>query len=470
MVSILPQKKSPFQLIGDAMSQFGQNAPQLLEERYKTQRGLSALEKAEKALTAGQIDPATGQRRDLNPHEIAFEYGKVGAQNPSLERILGPLYQTAITQSQRKTGTEDFPAGGMPTRQGETPEQKVPVSVSDLVPPQQQQQGNVADPRSAGSFQLPYGPEQISSIRQESRKRNYTPEMEERFVADAQEFNQIAQTRRNIEIQNYEQQAKERQDTLLNQAAFEKYMVDHDPEFAQNPDERELALKASEKYQKEPSFAARNAKVKEELRPYQAAKNSLKTGLMRPFLGMTQDQLDIMRPRAQMMVNMGQKPQLQLMIANGGHGQVEEAKLLNPLPNQLDKSLGSWAKLINPLERVSTLDVDSPQHAEQLANGMRTRQEQEKRLTQYLAGTIKPGPDYNHPGTNLLLVRKHLMDKGASWTDAAKIIDKALEEGNIKLDPQQQKDYQELGMPPLTAQNYFDTVMNNFMFPITGKE
>ncbi len=31
MVSILPQKISPFQLIGQAMSQLGQNTPELLE-------------------------------------------------------------------------------------------------------------------------------------------------------------------------------------------------------------------------------------------------------------------------------------------------------------------------------------------------------------------------------------------------------------------------------------------------------
>lgn len=471
MVSILPPKRNIFNALADSMAQFGQHAPELLEKRYQTSLGLSALDKAEKAIQEGIIDPKTGEKRNLDPHELALQYARVGAQNPSLERILGPLYQTALTQSQRKIGAEEFPVGGnMPTRQGETPEQQVPVSVRDLVSPQQQQKGNVADPRSVGKFELPYGPEQIAQIRQQSRQRNYTPEMEDRFVADAQEFNQIAKNRRDIELQNYQQQEQERQDTLANQKAFEGYLVAHSPEFAQNPDELQLALKASEKYQNEPSFAERNAKIKEELRPYQAAKNSLKKGLMRPLLGMTKDQLDIMRPRAQMMVDMGQKPQLQLMIANGGHGQVEEAMLLNPLPNQLDKSLGSWAKFVNPLEKVSTLDVDSPKYDEQLENGIKTRQEQEKRLSQYLAETIKPGPDYNHPGTNLLLVRKHLMDKGASWEDSAKIIDQAIARGKLKLDPQQQKDYQELGMPPLTGETYFDTVMNNLMFPVTGKE
>ena len=119
-------------------------------------------------------------------------------------------------------------------------------------------------------------------------------------------------------MNNYQQNQKQRKDTLENQALFEKYVTNHDPEFANNPDELELALKASEKYQNEPSFAERNAKVKNEIRPYQAAKKSLEKTLSRPLFGQSKEQRELSRPRAQYMVEMGQKPQLQLMIAKGG--------------------------------------------------------------------------------------------------------------------------------------------------------
>lgn len=460
MVSIIPSARTPWDVIGQQIgANVSQNLPGAIEKGYQRKLGLGAIEDLQTALK-----DANGDISKMLP-----ALAKAYTLNPQLER--SGLGQTFLQQAQRKKGAEEFPAGGgMPTQQGATPEQQVPVSVSDLVSPQQQQQGNVADPRSAGGFQLPYGPEQIAQIRQQSRQRGYTPEMEDRFVADANEFNQIAKNRRDIELQNYQQQQQERQDTLANQKAFEGYLSAHSPEFSQNPDELEMALKASEKYQNVPSFAERNAKVKEELRPYQAAKNSLKKGLQRPLTGMTKDQLDIMRPRAQMMVEAGQKPQLQLMIANGGHGQVEEALLLNPLSEELDKSLNGLQRFKNPLESVTSISPESPKYAEQIEEGRRVRQRQEKFASEYLSSTIKPGADYSHPGTNLLLVRKHLMDKGASWEESAKIIDQAIGKGKIKLDPQQQKDYQELGMPPLTGETYFDTVMNNLMFPVTGKE
>ena len=47
MVSILPPKRGFVNAIGDAMSEFGRNAPQLLEERYQNQRGLSAIDQTQ---------------------------------------------------------------------------------------------------------------------------------------------------------------------------------------------------------------------------------------------------------------------------------------------------------------------------------------------------------------------------------------------------------------------------------------
>lgn len=284
------------------------------------------------------------------------------------------------------------------------------------------------------------------------------------------EYDKIAQIQRDIELQNYQQQQQQRADTLENQKAFEIYLVNHSPEFTNNPDELELALKASEKYQNEPSFAERNAKVKEELRPYQAGKQALEKGLERPLFGQTEEQKNLMRNRAQYMVKMGQKPQLQLMIAKKGHGEVEEADLLNPLPKEVSNRLNQLPKFVKPLSTVTSGDPESPEFQKQLDQENRKRKHQIESTTSVLTKEIKPGT-YNNPGTNLLLIRKGIMDKtGASYIEAANIIDDAISRGEIKLDPQQQIDYQKLAYPPLTGDTYFDTIMNNLMFPITGKQ
>lgn len=465
MVSILPGG-SNWDVIGKALGEnVGRALPGAVQQGYQRAQGLGAIDQLQQ-----QLAESGGDINKMLP-ALARAY----TLNPSLER--SGLGQTFMQQAQRQKGTQDFPgagqtASGMPTRQqqGEGQEQgqqkEVPVSVSDLVPARP---GMVQNPQGTNDFQLPYGPEEISAIRQKSRQLGYMPEMEERFVNDALEYNKIAEQRRNAELSNYQQQQQERRDTLENQAQFEKYLTQHSPEFTNNPDELELALRASEKYQKEPSFAARNEKVKQELRPYQAAKKALEKTLNRPLFGQTPEQRKLSRPRAQMMVEMGQKPQLQLMIAKGGNGELEEADLLNPLPENIDKHLSSIAKFVNPLEKVTTIDPDSPQYSEQLAKGSEMRLKQRENMTNYLSKEIVPGT-YEKPGTNILLTRGHLMQKGATWEEAAQIIDDSIRNGKIQLDPQQKVDIQKLAYPPLTGDTYFDTVMNNIMFPITGKQ
>jgi hypothetical protein len=130
MVSILPPKRNIFNAIADSMSEFGRNAPQLLEERFQRQRGLNALNTAEDAIKSGIVDPATGIRRELDPYEMALQFAKAGAANPGLERSLGPLMQTAM---QGGRVNRAFPT----TESGAAPGQQTPSQ------PASSQQGNV---------------------------------------------------------------------------------------------------------------------------------------------------------------------------------------------------------------------------------------------------------------------------------------------------------------------------------------
>ncbi len=458
-MGILPSARTGLDVLGEHVGAGMQRAMPQMYENQKRQMGLNSIDQLQKDLAA-----ANGDMSKMIP-----ALAKAYTLNPALER--SGIAEKLIPLAQRK---ELPPAGqetqttpsGHPLRQAEEGKAQTPISVADLVPPRP---GMIQDPQGLSQFQLPYGPEDIANIRNQARARNFLPEIEERMVNDALEYNNIAKQRREVEQNNYQQQQQQRIDTRENQQAFEKYLSTHSPEFAKNPDELELALKSSEKYQNEPSFAERNAKVKNDLRPYQAAKENLKKALERPLFGLNPQRQKNLSDSAQFMIKAGQKPQLQLMIANGGNGEIEEAQLLNPLPEGIQKRLEHSPKLFNPLERIN-VSAEDPKFNDQLQKANEHLGKVKSGIAKQLEDIIKPGKSYNEPGTNLLLVRKQLMDKNAGWEDAGTMIFDAVRNGKIKLDPQQQIDYQKLNLPPLTGQDYLDTVMNNLMFPITGRE
>jgi hypothetical protein len=464
MATILPAARTGWDVLGEHVGAGMQRAMPQMYENQKRQMGLNAIDQLQQ-----DLKNANGDMSKMIP-----ALAKAYTLNPSLER--SGIAEKLIPLAQRK---EMPPAGvggasegprttptGHPLKAAEGEQPETPLAVADLVPPRP---GMIQDPQGLSQFQLPYGPEDVANIRNQARSRGLMPEIEERMVNDALEYNNIAEQRRKVELGNYAQAQQQRIDTRENQQAFEKYLSDHSPEFSKNPDELELALKSSEKYQNVPSFAERNAKVKNELRPYQAAKEQLKKALERPIFGLSPQRQKMLSDSAQFMVKEGQKPQLQLMIANGGHGEIEEANLLNRLPDNITDRLNKFPTVFNPLNSIN-VTADDPKFDEQLEKANSHLNKIKSKITNDLRDIIKPGKSYNEPGTNLLLVRKHLMDKNATWEDAGTMIFDAVRDGKIKLDPQQQIDYQKLNLPPLTGQDYFDTVMNNIMFPITGRE
>jgi len=454
MVHVATPRPSIGSALGQALGTVGGEQFGYQRERGRT---LNAIEEAKTAVNKAQSLP-----------ELYLALQSAAAGSEGAQRALGQAFPVFAQQFQRKKGAEEHPAGG------KTEGKAAPVtSVVDLLPPKQDpNQGALQDPNNIKPFTLPYSEQDIANIRNLARQQNYTPEMEERFVNDAKEYNEIAKTRYAINLGNYNQQQIHRKNLLENQLGFEKYLRDHAKEVSENPDELALALKHSEEFQYLPSYSERKQEViNKYIRPYQAAKESLKKALKRPIFGLPEQSKNIIRKGAQLMVNEGQRPQLQLMIAEAGQGEVEEADLINPLSEKEVKDLGKFkGNFIDPLEYVTSIEPDSPKYQEQLDKGLEKRATQEVEMAKYLSKFIKPGPDYNHPGTNLLLVRKHIMDKGADWQTASKIIDEAISEGKIKLDPQQIKDYNKLAYPPLTGNTYLDTIMNNIMFPITGRQ
>jgi hypothetical protein len=88
MTSILPgNARTPWDVIGSAIGQnLSQNLPGAVQQGFQRQLGLNALDQAQQ-----EISQAGG-----DPYKIALAFARAGAQNPALERSLGPLLQTAL--------------------------------------------------------------------------------------------------------------------------------------------------------------------------------------------------------------------------------------------------------------------------------------------------------------------------------------------------------------------------------------
>lgn len=106
MVTVLPSARTPFDVFGAETGRALQSViPGAVQQGYQRQIGMNALEQAK-----GDIEAAGN-----DPYKIALAFAKVGAQAPGLERALGPLMQTAMTQANVRRA---FPQAG---QQGTVP-------------------------------------------------------------------------------------------------------------------------------------------------------------------------------------------------------------------------------------------------------------------------------------------------------------------------------------------------------------
>ncbi len=117
MVSILPPKRGFVNAIGDAMSQFGQHAPALLEERFQTQRGLSAVDELQKSLEGAKGDiskilPAISKAYTLNPSlqrsGIAEHYLKMAQAGNAGKAPLASELESGASQTPQRQELPSF--------------------------------------------------------------------------------------------------------------------------------------------------------------------------------------------------------------------------------------------------------------------------------------------------------------------------------------------------------------------------
>ncbi len=96
MVSILPPKRGFVNAIGDAMQEFGRNAPQLMEERFQNRRGLNAIDDLQTALEESGGDIS----------KVLPAVAKAVSQNKSLERSGYTEHALKMAQTKNSQGID----------------------------------------------------------------------------------------------------------------------------------------------------------------------------------------------------------------------------------------------------------------------------------------------------------------------------------------------------------------------------
>jgi len=107
MVSIIPAERTGFDVIGKTIGQGLENhLGPALQRQNERQMNMDALDRAQMEIQQAQGDP----------YKIAMAFARAGANNPNLQRALGPLTQTALANAQVKRAFGETP-GGQPNPQ-----------------------------------------------------------------------------------------------------------------------------------------------------------------------------------------------------------------------------------------------------------------------------------------------------------------------------------------------------------------
>lgn len=401
MVSILPQKVSPWQIIGQAMSQLGQNAPQMLEERFKTQRGLGAVDQLQEAL--GQ---AGGDVNKILP-ALARAY----TLNPNLERSgLGQQY----LQQARVAGA--FPSAGKPTTEQPSPiGQPSQLPNLEQQPIQQTQPGTFAEPSPFNIFT----PDQM---RTESER--YATVLNDPNAYN-QRFNQLQG---------------------LNEAAT-----------AQRQALEDAALKANVKPEDLSRFMVVNSKLdprnpskwaQEGVRNFnrvkandQKIRNAFIPGIGNALMGMNrQETLNRMIPALQENKKMGLEQEDRNFLADNYLTQAEIESLYHPLTPKHEKSIKELPKGVFPARTGEELSYFAKTKKTPFISYEEAREKDPKALQvmqDRLSNFFLKNVDND---TSLLTLREKLWkDKDYDWRQIGPALREAQEKGLV-LNPEQERE------------------------------
>jgi len=434
MVSILPAERTPWDVIGKAIGQnVSQNLPGAVQQGYQRQLGMNALQQAEQDIANAGNDP----------YKIALAFAKVGAQNPALERSLGPLMQTAMANAQVNNAFPKNPnqQPGQPSPIGN---ETVNAAQNALAMGQGQEPSQLVDNQQA-SIQMP----------------------QSQFVAPTP-FNIMTPTEMEAEAQRY---ASALRDPNAYQARYAQLQNQNNEATKQRESLEDFALKAgippadlpmfmrigSKFNPKNPSEWAINAK-----REYSKVKNDFDKlqrafipGIGSGLLGRNREQeLSRMTPTVQDLVKKGLEQETRTFLADNYLSPTEIELQIHPLQPKHQKALSSVPKGFFPAQKEVTYEKGVPQqtnvggtisYEEALEKAPKELQLMQNNLANFFMKNV----DANTP---LLGLREKLVkDKDYDWRQIGPAIRQA-EQNGLQLTPSQSAELTDIEtQPPLDS-------------------
>jgi len=411
-MQVLPSARGPWDVIGESIGHnLSQTLPGAVSQGYQRQLGLNALGQAEKDISGAEGDP----------YKIAMAFAKAGAQNPNLERSLGPLMQTAMQSAKvnRAYGQGDAP-------QRQNPNQTVPTPL-DQNPPQTGQQ-----PSNDYLAPSPFNLLTADDINQES----------ERYAIKLNDPSAYAQRQAELKNQNdiATQQRKSLEDLALKSNI--------------SPSELPMFMRVASKFDpRNPTEWMVKAK-----REYQKAKNDFDKidrtfipGIGSGLLGRDrQVELKRLEPTVQDLVDKGFEQEVRTRLAEEYLSPTEISTLINPITPQQEKSISDVPRGFFPLdtgpsykkgfaEKSSSPFTSYEKALEKAPNEMKAMQNQ---LADYFMKNINPKTSI--AGLSDKLIR----DKDYDWRQIGPAIRQAVEQGNIQLEPFQSAELADIETQP----------------------
>lgn len=422
MVSILPAERTPFDVIGRDVGQALQGVlPQAVQQMTQRKLGMDALKQAE-------IDIANANG---NPYKIAMAYAKAGAMNPTLERALGPLMQTALSGAKVNRA---FPAGTPQSVTGGTA-----ATAPAIAGGQSQQIGQEAPPYVGAPEAKPSGfltPSPFNILTADEINSE-----SERYANAVQDPNGFATRQAQLLNQN---QIATQQREALEDAALKSGIT---------PKELPRFMQVGGKYDpRNPSQWLQNAS-----RAYQEVKNNddklqraFIPGLGSALLGRNRDEkLKNLVPTVQDQVRLGLKEDTKNFLADQYLSPTEISEQIYPLKPDTLKALdklpkGFFPKMEENLEKRRKAELaPTPflSYEEAKEKAPKELQQMQDRLSKFFLENVKPD-------TSLLGLRHRLWDeKDYDWRQIGPAIRQAQQQG-LKLSPDQSTELTDIETQP----------------------
>lgn len=475
MVQILPPKYNIGTQVGQSLGQGLQAGMQQGIQRGLLQQALGKLSSLPKG---------------AEPLEILTNLISSTAGIPGAERYVAPIYDILLKQlAGEKAGeTPPPPGGGIPENpqmQGQAQgginasAQGQPVSQPQTQPkPQSISPENLLAQSEQEGLNLPQ-PDFIPKIFDDPSLEpaelgmgpiapTYSPELIHKIDLEDAKVYGLGNSPRVKRMEAYNAASRARNSDIINaasvhgqlggqkkgtQASFRKVLSDQLG--GESADPKKLAF--AERVAQDPLFknigndALRAEKVIDYANNILGEKSAFKETSYRPNPILSpqkyKQQLNNIKTKADNLIKWGFRQDVYDDLASNGWSENEIAKQLNPLnPSviQTIKKLPHFA-----IARYGTKEA---------------RQKGEQQIKDTIEQVVKPGkldpkkPDIFEPGTSLLLVRDQFINKGVDALLYDNLFTKLIEEGKLKLDPWQNREYQLMTSDPSRTKSIYELI------------